>query len=215
MNKTTSLAQSTSNLVMLGLLTAVLLIMSYTPLGYLNIGPLAITLNVIPVAIACIALGPTGGAIIGAAFGITSFLQCIGIGGTSGMGAICFELNPFFAFIQRFLPRMLDGLLVGHIFKFSSKIVKKPLACAIAGFAAAFFNTLFFMSALVILYGNTEYIQGLIGGRNIIVFICSFVGINAVFEMLASTVVTSAIGAALYKAKLLYTPNGGKNGTRY
>ena len=32
-------------LTLLGLLTAVLLVMSFTPLGYLNIGPLAITLN--------------------------------------------------------------------------------------------------------------------------------------------------------------------------
>ena len=39
----------TSQLVLLGLMTAILLLMAYTPLGYLNVGPLAITLNVIPV----------------------------------------------------------------------------------------------------------------------------------------------------------------------
>ena len=49
---------STKNLVLMGLLTAVLLVMCYTPLGYLNIGVLAITLNTIPVAIAAYALGP-------------------------------------------------------------------------------------------------------------------------------------------------------------
>jgi uncharacterized membrane protein len=75
-------------LTLLGLLTAVLLVMSFTPLGYLNIGPLAITLNTIPVAVGAIALGPTGGAILGGIFGITSFLQCLGIGGTSAMGVI-------------------------------------------------------------------------------------------------------------------------------
>ena len=75
---------NTSKLVILGLMTGILLLMAYTPLGYLNIGPLAITFNVIPVAIAAITLGPAGGAAIGAVFGMTSFLQCIGIGG-SGM----------------------------------------------------------------------------------------------------------------------------------
>ena len=65
---------------------AILLLMAYTPLGYLNIGPLAITFNIIPVAISAITMGPVGGAIAGAVFGLTSFGQCIGIGGTSLMG---------------------------------------------------------------------------------------------------------------------------------
>ena len=66
----------------------------------------------IPVAIAAITLGPAGGAAIGAVFGMTSFLQCIGIGGSSAMGAMLFSINPFLAFVQRFIPRMLDGLLL-------------------------------------------------------------------------------------------------------
>ena len=48
--------EKVKRLVLMGLLTAVLLIMSYTPLGYMYIGPLAITLNVIPVAVAAISL---------------------------------------------------------------------------------------------------------------------------------------------------------------
>ena len=35
---------TTKQLVLLSLLIAILLLMAYTPLGYLNIGPLAITL---------------------------------------------------------------------------------------------------------------------------------------------------------------------------
>lgn len=78
----------TMRLTLMGLFAAVLLLMAYTPLGYLNIGPLAITFNVIPVALAAITLGPVGGVAMGAVFGLTSFLQCIGVGGTSAMGAM-------------------------------------------------------------------------------------------------------------------------------
>ena len=85
---------TTTQLVILGLMSAILLLMAYTPLGYLNIGPLAITFNVIPVAVSAIALGPVGGLAAGAVFGLTSFLQCIGVGGTSAMGAILFNINP-------------------------------------------------------------------------------------------------------------------------
>lgn len=43
---------TTKQMTVLGLMIAVLVLMSYTPLGYLNIGPLAISFNMIPVAIA-------------------------------------------------------------------------------------------------------------------------------------------------------------------
>ncbi len=193
----------TKQLVMLGLLTAILLVMAYTPLGYLNIGPLAISFNVIPVALAAIVLGPVGGAVAGAVFGLTSFLQCIGVGGTSAMGVILFEINPIFAFVQRFVPRVLDGFLLGFIFKGVRKASNIYLSCAVTGFCSAFLNTAFFMAALVLLYGNTDYVRELMGGMNVILFICTFVGINAVCEMAASTLITGAVGSALYKARLI------------
>lgn len=194
---------NTSQLVILGLMTAILLLMAYTPLGYLNIGPLAITFNVIPVAVAAITLGPVGGAITGAVFGMTSFLQCIGVGGTSAMGAILFDINPVLAFIQRLVPRVLDGLLLGYIFRGMKKVSNTSIACLVTGFCSAFLNTAFFMTALVLLFGNTEYMQGLMGGKNVIAFICGFVGINAVCEMVSSTIITGAVGMALYKARLI------------
>ena len=197
---------NTSQLVLLGLMTAILLLMAYTPLGYLNIGPLAITLNMIPVAIAAITMGPVGGAITGAVFGMTSFLQCIGVGGTSAMGAILFDINPILAFIQRFVPRFLDGLLLGYIFRGMRRFTNTYVSCLVTGFCSAFLNTLFFMSALVLLFGNTSYMQELMGGKNVIAFVCGFVGINAVCEMVSATIITGAVGIALYKAHFVPAP---------
>ena len=194
---------SIRSFVVLALLIAILLLMSMTPLGYLNIGPLAITLNVVPLAVAAVALGPMGGLICGCVFGLTSFLQCLGVGGSSAMGVMLFSINPFLAFVQRFVPRALDGLLLGWIYRGLSKKAKPYVACAITGFLSAFLNTLFFMTALLVLFGGTEYVQGLVAGRNLLVFVCAFVGINAVAEMAAATVLTGAVGAALGKAGLL------------
>ncbi len=194
---------SIRSFVVLALLIAILLLMSMTPLGYLNIGPLAITLNVVPLAVAAVALGPAGGLICGCVFGLTSFLQCLGVGGSSAMGVMLFSINPFLAFVQRFVPRALDGLLLGWIYRGLSKKAKPYVACAITGFLSAFLNTLFFMTALLVLFGGTEYVQGLVAGRNLLVFVCAFVGVNAVAEMAAATVLTGAVGAALGKAGLL------------
>ena len=188
---------------LLGLLTAILMVLSMTPLGYLNIGPLAISFNMIPVAVGAAALGPVGGAVLGAVFGMTSFLQCLGIGGSSAMGVILFDINPLFAFLQRFNPRLVTGFLVGLIYKGVRKFAKAHVAGGVAGFFAALLNTVLFMGALILLYGNTQYLTDLMAGRNVIVFICTFVGVNAVAEMLVSTAVTAALCTALERARLM------------
>jgi uncharacterized membrane protein len=190
-------------MVTLAMLGSILLIMSFTPLGYLNIGPLAISLNMIPVGIAAVTLGPTGGMIMGALFGITSFLQCIGIGGTSAMGVILFDISPLMAFVQRFVPRLLAGLLSGCIYLGVKKLTNSTAACFVTGFSAALLNTVLFMLALVLLFGNSDYLQNLMGGRNVLLFICTFVGVNAVVEMLATTAVVGLIGRILNKFVLL------------
>jgi len=166
---------TTSQLTVLGLMSGILLLMAYTPLGYLNIGPLAISFNVIPVAVSAVVLGPVGGAVTGAIFGLTSFGQCIGIGGTSAMGAVLFGISPVLAFLQRFIPRLLMGVCVGYIFRAVRKKTNIYVSCAVTGFFSAFLNTVFFMTALVGMFGNTEYIRELIGGQNVILFCCAFV----------------------------------------
>jgi uncharacterized membrane protein len=189
---------STRDFVLLALLVAVLIVLAYVnipqPAG------LSITFNMIPVAIAAIAIGPLGGAIIGGAFGLISFLQCFGICGFSGMGAALAAVNPFLAFVQRFFPRLLDGLLLGYIYRFIRNKANAYVGCAVTGFMAAFLNTLFFMTSLVWIFGSTEYMQTSMAGRGMLTYIVAAVGLNGVVEMLVSTVLTGAIGSALYKA---------------
>ena len=78
----------TRRLTQLALLAALLLVMNFTPLGYLQVGPLSMSLMSIPVAIGAMLMGPVDGAILGGVFGATSFLQAVQ--GTSAMGAALF-----------------------------------------------------------------------------------------------------------------------------
>ena len=193
-------------LTLLGLMTALLLLMSFTPLGYLNIGPLAITFNVIPVACRT-GLGPVGGLIAGSVF----WPHKLSAGDRrrrceyARVHAFSISTQFFFPILLCFVPRMLDGFLLGYIFRSVSKL-NRVAACFVTGFAAAFLNTLFFMTALILLFGQTEYMQGLINGQNILLFVCAFAGVNAVFEMLSSTVITGAVGSVLLKTGFIQTP---------
>jgi uncharacterized membrane protein len=189
----------TREIVLTAMLCAILLLMSFTPLGYLNIGPLAISFNMIPVAIAAIALGPVGGMILGGMFGITSFLQCVGIGGTSAMGVVLFGIDPVLAFVQRFFPRLLAGLLAGYVYKGVKRLSNATTAGFATGFSAALLNTVLFMSALILLFGRTEYMQNLMDGKNVFLFVCTFVGINAVVEMITTSLIVGVVGRVLSK----------------
>ena len=92
---------------------------------------------------------------------------------------------------------------MGVIYLAARKFTKAGTAGSIAGFFAAFLNTALFMGALVLLFGDTQYLSDVMAGRSALVFICTYVGINAVAEMLASTVVVGALVATLEKAGLM------------
>lgn len=166
---------------------------------------LSITFNMIPVAIAAIAIGPKGGAIIGGAFGLISFLQCFGIMGSSGLGIALMQegASPVLMFIHRFGSRLLDGLLLGFIYNGLRGRINRFAACSATGFLAAFLNTLLFMSTLVLFFSNTAKMQQTMAGRAFFAYIVGSVGVNGLVEMLVSTVLTAAVGTALYKAGLI------------
>ena len=165
---------------------------------------LSITFNMIPVAIAAIAVGAKGGAIIGGAFGLISFLQAFGIMGSSGLGIALMQegASPVLMFIHRFGSRLLDGLALGYIFRALRK-QNVYVGCAVTGFLAAFLNTLLFMSTLVWFFSGMPTMQSGMAGRAFFAYIVAAVGVNGLVEMAVSTVLTGAIGAALYKAGFL------------
>lgn len=95
---TTAAAKRSSTLYMveLAMMIAIILLMSFTPLGYLRTPGLSITLLTIPVAVGAIILGPKGGAVCGLAFGATSFYMAVT--GSSAFAAALFNINPFWHF---------------------------------------------------------------------------------------------------------------------
>ncbi len=191
-----------ARMTLLAMMIALLIVLAYVnipmPMG------LSITFNMIPVAVAAMAMGIPGGAIVGGAFGLISFLQCFGIFGSSALGAALVNYSPVLMFVQRFVSRVLVGVLAAAVYKAMGK-TKAPLYIrgAVTGFSAAFFNTLFFMSLLVLLFGNTPELHDKIAAKGVILYIITSVGVNAVVEMIVAALVTGAAGVALKKAKLI------------
>lgn len=192
----------TRYMVELAMMIAIILLMSFTPLGYIRTPGLSVTLLTIPVAVGAIILGPKGGAVCGLAFGATSFYMALN--GSSAFAAMLLSINPVGTFITCVVARVLEGWLTGLIFAalYKSPSVKK-VSYYIASLACPLLNTLFFMGFLCIFFYNTEYIQGIASGLGVgnpILFVAAFVGIQGLIEAGICFVIGSIVSRALFSA---------------
>lgn len=183
-------------LTQLALLVAILLVMNYTPLGYLQIGPLSASLLTVPVAIGAMTMGPTAGAILGAVFGATSFIQAVE--GKSALSAALFSANPAGTFVVCVVARVLMGLCAALLFQALCKLLpNRPKFCCFAGgLIAPVLNTVFFMGFLVLFFYKIDYVQNLaqsLGADNVFMFIVLCVGIQAVIEWVICCLVAGAV----------------------
>lgn len=187
----------TKRIVLYGLFIAIILLMAFTPIGYIKMPFVEITLITIPVIVGAVTMGPVAGLVLGTVFGLTSFAQCFGM---SRFGTTLFSINPFFTFIICVVARALMGYLCGVIFKaFEKRGNTSVWAFGVSSVAGALLNTLFFVGFLLILFGNSDYIMTMRGGANVLAFLAAFVGINGLVEAIACGIVGTAIAKALHK----------------
>ena len=189
---------STRTLVELALLTAIIVVMSFTPIGYLKTPIVEITFITIPVVIGAILVGPAAGAFLGGVFGLTSFIQCFGM---SQFGAMLLSINPFWTFIICFVPRVLMGWLCGIIFRAMLKCDRtkfKLWAYGVGAFSGAALTTILCVITLVVLFGRTDFILSI--GDTLPKLIAARVGLNGVIEAVVCTIVGAAVAKALSRA---------------
>lgn len=196
-NKTTNVRFLTQ----LALLSAIIILMALTPIGYIRTPFLTVTLITIPVAVGAIILGPKGGTICGLVFGLTSFYTAL-TAPSLMMGAFM-SVNPVFVAILCIVPRILEGFLCGIIYKGLEKGLKNnPVKYYLAGLSCPVLNTLLFMTTLVLFFYNCEYVVNLkeaFGTTNPFAFVVALVGVQAVIEAVSCGVVAGIVSQALSK----------------
>jgi len=122
--------KKTLNLVLTALFTAIIVLMAFSPLGYIPLGVINATIIHIPVIIGAIFLGPGTGAFLGFVFGLTSFIKSTVTPSTVSafvfspvLAASQFGISGVFksAFIC-FVPRILVGVFPYYIFVLIKKL---------------------------------------------------------------------------------------------
>ncbi len=124
--------EKTYELVLTALFTAIIVIMAFTPLGYIPLVVINATIIHIPVILGALFLGPKKGAFLGFVFGLTSFINNTFKAAT----ASAFVFSPVLAYnvvgvsgifkslYICFLPRILVGVVPYFVYVLIRKTVK-------------------------------------------------------------------------------------------
>ena len=133
-------------MAIIGVLAAISIMLSMTPLGFIPIGPTNATIMHIPVIIGAIVEGPLVGITVGFIFGATSLLK-----------ALTMPTITSFAFINplvSILPRMLIGVIAYYVYKLTIKFTKNVFVSGwITGVVGSLVNTVGVLGMIYILYG--------------------------------------------------------------
>ena len=191
----------------LALLTAITLVLAYTPIGYLPLGPFNVSFLAVPVCIGAVVMGPGVGAFLGLVFGLTSFGNALS--GGSAMGVALLSVSPAGYFVQSVVGRVLMGLCVGLIFRALSRLTGRSLASYVtAAVCAPLLNTVFYMGLMCLIFYNCAYVQNLVattGAANPILFVLAVVGVQGLIEIMVcgvvGTIISKAVDTALGKRR--------------
>lgn len=202
--------RNTKSLALLGVLLAIEMVLNFTPLGLIPLGFMNATTLHIPVIIGAIFLGPVGGGILGAAFGILSVIT-----NTIRPNVTSFVFSPFItmsntsgnfsSLLIAIVPRILIGVVAYYVYAGVSKRFKNKIAAyALAALAGSLTNTILVMSGIYIFFGPAYAAAKNLAFEALFGIILSVVGINGLPEAIVAAIVVSTICKVLsqvYKNK--------------
>lgn len=172
---------STRNITRFAVLAAIAVILAFTSLGYIQIGPFAVTILHLPVIVGAIVMGPAAGAGLGAVFGLCTFIKSFS---SDQLGVLLMQISPAKLFVTTVVTRTLMGFLVAVIFKaLHDKAGLKKASYVIASTCGALLNTLLFMSTLFLLFGTETAFLDYVQIETVTIgAIIALIGLNGVLE---------------------------------
>ena len=180
----------------LAMLCGVLLVMGMTGIGFIPLPVIKATTMHIPVILGAILLGPSGGAVLGAVFGLCSIWA-----NTTTPNLLSFAFSPFmtnegFIGVLKSLwialgCRVMLGLIAGWLWKGLKKLnVNESIAMPVSAAVATICHTLLVMGSIYVLLAE-QYAAA----KN--------VAFSAVFGLIMGTVTASGIPEAIAAAVLV------------
>lgn len=184
--------KKTAQMTQLTLLIAILVVLTFTPLGFIQIPPVAITILHIPVIIGAITMGSVCGGILGLAFGVLSMLKAtfMGVSPVDLMFSPFASGAPIQSLVMCILPRVLLGVIAGVLYEaLKSRLSNDALSIGISAGIATLCHTIMVMGCLWFFFSAIPLKE---------VFL-TIVGVNGLLELGVGIVITIAVCKPLMK----------------
>lgn len=182
-------------MTIISVLSAISIMLSMIPfVGFIQIGPIAITTMYIPVIIGAIMEGPMAGAVIGLVFGASSLIRALTMPTVTSFAFI----NP----LVSILPRVLIGLLAYYVYELSMKLTKNVyISGLVTGAAGAITNTIGVLGMIYVLYG-ARYAEAMGESASAAkTLIMTIAATNGIPEAIGGALVVAAVAVILKKSK--------------
>lgn len=194
---------STIKLTQLSILMALIAVLTFTPLGFIIIPPVSMTIIHIPVIVGAILLGPKAGGVLGFAFGLMSMIRA---STTGNAGDILFSPfasgSPVQSIIMCILPRILLGVIVGVVFRLLSRYDNKSIwSIPVTAVIGTVSHTLMVLGCLWGLFNQFALKE---------VFLAIFT-VNGALEITSALIVATAVCRPLLKINSRYAASSSKS----
>ena len=186
------------SLAILAMFTAIIFLLTFTPLGLIDLPVIKATVLHVPVIIGSILLGPKKGAFLGGMFGLSSMIKNTLVPGLD-------RGSPWALFIC-FVPRILVGVspwLVYALFKHlpgKRNAGVQTVSLVIAAVVGALTNTALVMGSIGVIFTEAYAAAQGIPADAITGFILGIVAANGIPEAIVAAVVTPAVCVPLIHA---------------
>ncbi|KZL92127.1 ECF transporter S component [Clostridium magnum] len=182
----------TRQITVIGMLSAISIVLGVTGLGFIPIPPVKATIMHVPVIIGAMLEGPVVGAAVGLIFGIFSVVQSI----TTPTPVSFVFMNP----LVSILPRILIGITTYYTYKMMKTNVK-TINMVVAAAVGSLTNTIGVLGMIFLLYlepyAKVLHLSVSAAKKGILA-----VGItNGIPETILSAVITAAVVASINKIR--------------
>lgn len=183
--------KKTTQFTRLALLAALLVVLGCTPLGFISIPPISITLMHIPVIIGSLMLGATYGGVLGLVFGLVSMLKAATSPNPADLVFSPFASGmPLASLVMCIGPRVILGILPAILNKLLLKVLKKQaINFTISACISTAVHTILVLGCLSLFFKAIRV-------QEIFMYI---IGVNGVLEMVAAGVLATGVCVPLKK----------------
>lgn len=199
---------STRNLVLTALFAAIIVILNFTPIGYIQLPIVKATIIHVPVIIGSIILGPKIGAFLGFIFGLTSLYN-----NTFTPTALSFAFSPaialpgadrgsWAALLVAFVPRILVGITPYFTYKLFNKILKdkyRMVSLGIGGIIGSMTNTILVLNFIYFLFRDAYASIKSLAAGTIYKAILALTLANGIPEAIVAAVISALVCRALQR----------------